>query len=786
MTRTPFLALLALLFTAAGTMAQTPCGTVQITNGEEIALCAGETVELRQTNNLPGATFRWSPAAGLLDAATDPSPRVRPEVSGFYRVTATGTNGCTVTDSVFIDVDRLVAPTLISAGTFCEGSRIALLAAPVADRGNTRYTLLGNRDTIRRGVDPNFVVYLDQDSTFTLISSAENGTCEERSTVDITVTPARFEIPQDTIFACRGADSLTLFVTFDTADVVGPITWRPARFAAPGSGRGSAYRVRPVADVTYYAEATVNGCPRIDSVAVRLDSLPLDLGLTLEEEKDPYCQGDTFFVRSPVYDAGDFPLITHQWVVAPGLQSPRELYNAVFIATDSAELQRVTTNGICTDTQRVQVNVIQPPEIVIEPVDTAICPGQPVQLNIVFLSGSGTATWTDQGGTLSCTDCLDPIATIQQTTQYEIEIETGDDECSTSLEYTLPIIPNLEPALTDATLICAGDSRQLIVANVNPAYDYRITGGGLDTDDPATIVNPTETTTYTVVTDSECGERTQSVTLIVASEAVVTASAPSSVCSNETLTLNASVDPDISGDYVWTLPGGETRSGQQISVERPAPGTYTVSFTDALRCGSSTDQVTVDVIGTNVVPFISASLPGGVLVPNGGTIFSGNDVTLTVEVNSDQAFIYEWSGNYSPATATGESVTVNVPRSADGQPEPLQYTVTAISESGGCAFTATFFLNVEQSQVQIPDFFTPDNDGRNDRFRLFYNGVITDYTLIVYDRWGQKVFTSNEPTEGWDGTKNGTPQPADVYLFLAKFRQDGAELQEEGQVTLIR
>lgn len=786
MIRTPFLALVALLFLAAGTAAQAPCGTVRITNGEEIALCAGETVELRQTTDLPGATFRWSPAAGLVDAATDPSPRVRPEVSGFYRVTATGTNGCTVSDSIFIDVDRLVVPTLISDRTVCEGSPVALLASPVTDRGNTRYTLLGNGDTIRVGNDPNFVLIPDRDTLLTLISSSENGSCEERSTVNITVTPARFDIPQDTVFACLGSDSLTLFVSFDTADVIGPITWRPARFAAPGSGVGASYRVSPTANVTYYAEATVNGCPRIDSVAVRLDSLPLDLSLTLDEAKDPYCQGDTFFVRSPVYDAGDFPLIEHQWTVAPGIQSPQDLYNAVFIATDSAELQRTTTNGSCTDTQRIQVNVIQPPEIIIEPVDTAICPGEPVQLNIVFLSGSGTATWTDQGGTLSCTDCLDPIATVQQTTQYEIEIETGADECTTSLEYTLPIISDLEPILTDATLICAGDSRQLIVGNVNPAYDYRITGGGLDTDDPATIVNPTQTTTYTIATDSDCGRGEQTITLVVASEAVVSASAPSSVCSNETLALNAAVNPDVSGTYVWTLPGGETRSGQQISVQNPVPGTYSVTFTDALGCSSSTDQVTVEVIGTNVVPFIQASLPGGLIIPNNGTIFSGNDVVLTVDINSDQNFQYEWSGNYSPASGTGESITVTVPRSPTGQPEPLQYTVTAIAESGGCAFTATIVLFVEQSQVQVPDFFSPDNDGRNDRFRLFYNGVITDYTLIVYDRWGQKVFTSSDPTEGWDGTKNGTPQPADVYLYLAKFRQDGAELQEEGQVTLVR
>ena len=71
-------------------------------------------------------------------------------------------------------------------------------------------------------------------------------------------------------------------------------------------------------------------------------------------------------------------------------------------------------------------------------------------------------------------------------------------------------------------------------------------------------------------------------------------------------------------------------------------------------------------------------------------------------------------------------------------------------------------------------------------FRLFYNGIITDFNLIVYNRWGQKVWTSDDPDEGWDGTKDGTPQTADTYLYLARFRQDGVELEEEGQFTLLR
>jgi len=59
--------------------------------------------------------------------------------------------------------------------------------------------------------------------------------------------------------------------------------------------------------------------------------------------------------------------------------------------------------------------------------------------------------------------------------------------------------------------------------------------------------------------------------------------------------------------------------------------------------------------------------------------------------------------------------------------------------------------------------------------------------LIIYDRWGDKVFESNQQNRGWDGTKQGTPQPAGVFgyfLFVGCHNQE--EYYEQGNITLIR
>ncbi len=775
--------LVALLFCPLLWAQGTPCGTVTIQGPDSLNVCQGDIVPLLVVTTLIGPTLTATPAADLVGQA-GLELRIRPSGSGYYKVMATA-GSCAATDSIYIDVDRLVVPQLINDSTVCQGYPINLLANPVTDPGNTSYTLRGGDEVIAVSRDPNFTVRLTKDTVFTLISRSDNGSCEDRQTVNLSVIPGFFDIPQDTIFACQSRDTITLSVA--TSPPGSTITWSPERFnLSPATG--NSFKVVATADITYFARTVINGCQRIDSVAVRLDSLPGDLSMMLDPEKDPYCQGDTFYVRSPVYDAGDFPLITHNWITSPGIQSPNVLYNGVFIGRDTAILQRETTNGACRDTNEILVNVVEPPVITFAPSDP-VCPGESVQITATFESGDGTLTWTDPAGTLSCTDCLNPTAIVSADTEYSIEVESEGSQCTSTLTYTLRVNQAVQPTLTAETLICPGDARPLLVGNIDPNYTYRITGGGLDSADPNVLVSPTETTTYTIVTTSDtCGETLQTITLVVLGDYTVTASGPGTVCAGTALTLNATSPEGLQGTYTWSLPDGTTVSGQMLTVNTAQAGTYTVTFTDALGCSSATSSITVDVLGQSIAPVVTATLADGTTVTSGGTLFAGNDVILRVaNLPEDLTFTYNWSGNYTPATGTGPELTVNVPRSTTGQVPPnLGYTVTLTSEQGGCVFTGTIFLTVEQSQVQAPDFFTPDNDGRNDRFRLFFNGQLSDYTMIVYDRWGQKVFTSIDPLEGWDGTKGGTPQNADVYLYLAKFRQDGVELQQEGQVSLIR
>ncbi|MEM1358097.1 MAG: choice-of-anchor L domain-containing protein, partial [Bacteroidota bacterium] len=658
--------------------------TVEIANPDTINICLGDTVLLEQTNNVNDQNLTWRPAMDFLDPVTTPNPRVVPSVSRYYAVSVGPEGGCAAQDSVYIDVDRFVVPELISDTVHCGSTPLQLIVDRIEDVGNTVYDWSPG-DLLNDSTDVNSVLLISglADTLFTLVSSAANGACTDTQTVRIEVTLSSLELNggADTVFRCNTDGPFEL--TAATMPGGGAnISWRPTT-GAQSPPTGQSYMVDPPGNVTYYAEAIINGCPQIDSVAVRTDSLPVDLSFTVDPVKDPYCQGDTFTIQSPTYDVGDFPLITHEWAVAPGLASPDDLYNAVVFASDSALFTRVTVNGACRDSIFEQINVVTPPTLIFEPADPVVCPGEELQINVSFdPSGpSGTLEWEDPNGTLSCTDCLDPIATVQQNTMYTIEVTAEGSDCTSPSMYAIATQEDIPPILNPNTLLCPGDSRRVITGDIVPRYTYRITGGGIDSTDPNVEVTPTATTTYTIETTGDCGTESQTLTLNIAEDYTVTVSGPTLICSpDDPITLTAMIDQNRAGRFDWIGPGGFTATGAQVTVDAPVvAGTYTATFFDDLGCGSAMEALTVEILTQDVRPEVVITSINGVAPAPGATIESlaeGSMVTFAVVGIPDGLNVtYAWAGNYTPAGGDGSEITVTLPTGQDSYPA-LNYTVT--------------------------------------------------------------------------------------------------------------
>ena len=90
--------------------------------------------------------------------------------------------------------------------------------------------------------------------------------------------------------------------------------------------------------------------------------------------------------------------------------------------------------------------------------------------------------------------------------------------------------------------------------------------------------------------------------------------------------------------------------------------------------------------------------------------------------------------------------------------------------------------------VQVPNIFTPNNDGVNDEFGILsHNCSITAFSLEIYNRWGGLVFNSHDVNKWWDGSYNGKPAPIKAYFFIAQYHySNGSSQQKKGSLHLAR
>lgn len=116
---------------------------------------------------------------------------------------------------------------------------------------------------------------------------------------------------------------------------------------------------------------------------------------------------------------------------------------------------------------------------------------------------------------------------------------------------------------------------------------------------------------------------------------------------------------------------------------------------------------------------------------------------------------------------------------------PGIYSVTATNKCG--TDERTIAVKEQLCQVVMPSAFTPNNDGRNDVFRIKYPEIITTMQLVVFNRWGQQVFATTDPWKGWDGTVKGGPAGSGTYVWKMQYTDaDNSSHALSGYVVLIR
>ena len=107
--------------------------------------------------------------------------------------------------------------------------------------------------------------------------------------------------------------------------------------------------------------------------------------------------------------------------------------------------------------------------------------------------------------------------------------------------------------------------------------------------------------------------------------------------------------------------------------------------------------------------------------------------------------------------------------------------------------SASINVTISESHLEMPNAFSPNDDGHNDIYRAKPHGKTGGYKSIVefhayiFNRWGQKLYEWTNIDDGWDGTYNGSPVKDGVYFVLVNARgADGKEYNIRRDVNLIR
>jgi gliding motility-associated-like protein len=205
-----------------------------------------------------------------------------------------------------------------------------------------------------------------------------------------------------------------------------------------------------------------------------------------------------------------------------------------------------------------------------------------------------------------------------------------------------------------------------------------------------------------------------------------------------------------------------------------APGSYSVTATDANGCSSTLGPI---VITEPTVDLVS-------ITPLDTTIFLGDSIQLGSAVTGSYPVLtYAWTPT-AGLSCTNCPNPLLVPTDFDTVKRQYQLTITY---NNGCIATATDSILARPNDLSaVPNAFSPNGDDKNAVFKILATGV-QSFRMNIYNRWGEQVFSSTDINQGWDGTYKGNQQPSEVYSFFYTITyHDGKVETKEGNVTLFR
>jgi gliding motility-associated-like protein len=239
-------------------------------------------------------------------------------------------------------------------------------------------------------------------------------------------------------------------------------------------------------------------------------------------------------------------------------------------------------------------------------------------------------------------------------------------------------------------------------------------------------------------------------------------------CKNTPFVFDAQATKNKTGitTWIWDFDDGSVSQGPLVSHTFKQAGTYNVQLHGITANGCSSDTASQLI---NVYDVIANA-------GNDTTVLYGNPY----QMQATGGVSYIWSpsqGLSNPGIANPIATLYN----------DITYFLTVTTDKGCSAKDTLNIKVVKGPEIYAPTAFTPNGDGKNDRYSIFPVGITDLMAFKIFSRWGQVLYSSLNTKEGWDGNVNGIPQPAGTYVWIAIGKTfEGKILKRQGTFLLIR
>jgi hypothetical protein len=583
------------VYTATGTNSITGCSisktfTVNIIPVTPIAvssatICRNSTATLTASNST--TSYTWSTGANNTNTIS-----VSPISTTNY--TVTGTTACGTSSAVSTVTVYNLPPAIINGGNtpICAGASITFTSVP----NNTFFTYLwstGSTTSLTTVTPP------VGNTTYSLIVTNSNG-CSRQAVKTVTVLPTpTINVTATSYTICRGSTT-TLTATGATN-----YTWSPA--ATLSSANGSVVVASPTTSTTYTVRGSNgNGCISTQTISIIVNPLPLLTNVISIGGVNVCASGTRTLLAIP-----NNPTYNYTWsngfVGNPNPVSPTATTNYTVVVTN-------TLTG-CSSQRTITINVLPPSSITVSASSQTICAGQNTTLTA---SGANIYSWNPSSSIYPPANGSSVVAHPTTSTVYTV---TGS-VASCSATQTIAIIVNPTPtiAITN-TAICAGGSATLTASGAS-SYNWN-TGATTNT----ISVNPSSTTTYSVIGSSAFGCTATAVGIVSVSPSPSITANSATICVGQSATLTA----NGANTYSWST--GQTTNS--IVVTPTSTTDYTVIGTNLAGCTATTiSNVNVVTAPTSISATASNIYP-----------IIGTAVNLSTNVTPAGAYTYVWSPN---------------------------------------------------------------------------------------------------------------------------------------------